>query len=427
VTATAVTGACGDATDCTTLEVTDPTDVRVTPDTDTVCEGESVIFTATATPVGGTFTYVWKHDGVTLGETSDTLTIPSASVADAGEYCVTATATSGACGKDTACATLRVDQRTDAGRLLSQEACPGTDVEFTYATEPSGEEPLSYEWTKQGDPTVLSTEKTLKLTNVQPSDAGTYCVKVTGSGACPPDSTCATLAVTGCSEEFCTFTQGFWGNYGGKFEGFSKEQLLTGGGSDPYNLMATDLVIGVVGFGSLTIPSASWECIIKRLPAGSSPKALLGDDDVTMSGFPTCTASNVSLKNEKFQNVLVGQVIALSLNVRLDPDLLDLGLCNLMTTVPASPGPDGIHGNEDDFPIPGGTPKTVFISQSILDALDNEGLDQTVGGLLELANRALAGLSTGGASVSSINGAVDAINNGFDGCRLLTSCESLPD
>src|SRR5207249_8684287 len=40
----------------------------------------------------------------------------------------------------------------------------------------------------------------------------------------------------------------------------------------------------------------------------------------------------------------------------------------------------------------------------------------------ELANRALAGLPTGGASVADINAGVDAINRGFDACRVLVDC-----
>jgi len=43
----------------------------------------------------------------------------------------------------------------------------------------------------------------------------------------------------------------------------------------------------------------------------------------------------------------------------------------------------------------------------------------TVGGLLDLANIALGGGDTKGASIADINQAVDAINEGFDECRFL--------
>jgi hypothetical protein len=60
----------------------------------------------------------------------------------------------------------------------------------------------------------------------------------------------------------------------------------------------------------------------------------------------------------------------------------------------------------------------------VIDALANLGLPITVGGVLELANRALAAEDTGGASLSEVSGAADAINNGFDECRRLLSCDN---
>jgi hypothetical protein len=48
--------------------------------------------------------------------------------------------------------------------------------------------------------------------------------------------------------------------------------------------------------------------------------------------------------------------------------------------------------------------------------------DGTVKGLLELANRALAGMPVGSASVADVNAAVDAVNRGFDECRMTVNC-----
>jgi hypothetical protein len=221
-----------------------------------------------------------------------------------------------------------------------------------------------------------------------------------------------------CSEVFCTFTQGFWGNAGGKFNGKTTTQLLS-------ELMTTDLVLGKVGARSLTIPAGGGACILARLPAGGSPSALPDFGDQTMTGPPGCSVPMLPLKNGKFQNVFLGQVVTLSLNVRLDLGLPDLGLCNLMTTCAVKPGPDGLVGTEDDVPDPESDKITVMISPTVMSALTTLGLPQTVGGLLELANRALAGQNTGGAGVSAINGAVDAINRGFDECRLLINCLGL--
>jgi hypothetical protein len=85
-----------------------------------------------------------------------------------------------------------------------------------------------------------------------------------------------------------------------------------------------------------------------------------------------------------------------------------------------TPGPDGCIGTADD--VPAGSNETVTIGDSVMDSLAALFLPQTVGGVLELGNRALAGLSTGTATVSEISSAVDSINILFDECRELVDC-----
>jgi hypothetical protein len=71
---------------------------------------------------------------------------------------------------------------------------------------------------------------------------------------------------------------------------------------------------------------------------------------------------------------------------------------------------------------------TWLIPQALIDALSNPTYVADpmhrgkVSGLLDLANRALAGLSTGPVSISNINDAVDSINHGFDECAMLVAC-----
>ncbi len=146
------------------------------------------------------------------------------------------------------------------------------------------------------------------------------------------------------------------------------------------------------------------------------------------------------LKSGKFLNVLLGQTIALSLNVRLDPFLPGFELSETFCTAGLIPGTDGvlgvtpagpdlIIGTADDYTSDDAADmddvQMFEIPASVLEALASEdlGIDSvTVGGLLELANRALAGLDTGGASLPDINKAVDAINRGFDECRIPLAC-----
>ena len=163
---------------------------------------------------------------------------------------------------------------------------------------------------------------------------------------------------------------------------------------------------------------------LTRLPAGGTPTALPNFGDKTLQNPTSCQvpgAVPLPLKREKFENVFLGQTITLGLNLRLDPTLRDLDLTTIGTPVV-------IRGVAYRQFSQGTNITTWLISQTVIDALSNPAFvpDPThrgrVSGLLDLANRALAGQSTGTASLSDINAAVDAINSGFDGCRTLVTC-----
>ena len=174
---------------------------------------------------------------------------------------------------------------------------------------------------------------------------------------------------------------------------------------------------------------ANASCIISVMPAGGTPDCLPDGTQVTING--TCNFPANLLNNGRFNNVLIGQVLALTLNICLDQghgggngncgphnhDLANQTLCTLLVTRPAAPGPDNCLGDDDDIAV--GSQSNFFIPMSVLCALQNLGLPNTVSGLLTLANRALACQPTGGATAAEINQAVDAINEGFDGCRFL--------
>jgi hypothetical protein len=189
-----------------------------------------------------------------------------------------------------------------------------------------------------------------------------------------------------------------------------------------WRLLATDLVLGKTG-RSLTIKQADTGLLIKRMPAGGTA-AKNPAGNYSLAAFP-------AVKNGRFNNVLLGQTVALSLNKRLCAKLPAFILCSEFKTQAVLPGADGLYGTADDALDPGpdnvlGTAddpvQTFTIPVSVLNALANLGLPNTVAGLLELANRALGGWSTGGASLSAINSAADAINRGFDECRALVDC-----
>ena len=176
-------------------------------------------------------------------------------------------------------------------------------------------------------------------------------------------------------EEYCTLTQGFYGNYGGQFNGQSTYDLL-------YSLLSTDLVIGGVG-NTLTITQSDVDCLIGRLPGGGPSKVL--------DGAATCSnpvGIKVHKKHGRFQNTLLAQTITLGLNLRLDGYLGDVML--------------------SDLPF--------SISNPIMNYL---GTGADIDDLYDLANEALADEEIGNISLGSITGALGAINDYFDECNTL--------
>jgi hypothetical protein len=102
--------------------------------------------------------------------------------------------------------------------------------------------------------------------------------------------------------------------------------------------------------------------------------------------------------------VLVGQVVALSLNVWLDPELGSLEL------------PEGIFCTE-------GEPNDVqcfVIPKWVHDRIDPNTVDE----LLNLANDALNG-DVAPAGIGAIYRAVAGINEAFDECRTIVACREV--
>ena len=184
--------------------------------------------------------------------------------------------------------------------------------------------------------------------------------------------------------------------------------------------------MGILGTRSLTIPLSAAQCIDTRLAATGNASALPAFGDKTLQNPTSCQVSGtpaLPLKNGKFDNVLLGQTITLGLNLRLDPTLANLDLTTIGTPVVVR----GVAYRKFCTQS-GGTIQSWLISQALINALSNSTYvpDPThrgkVSGLLDLANRALAGLSTGAVSITDINAAVDSINTGFDECQMLVAC-----
>ncbi len=171
-----VTSDCGDATsNDANLTLNDATVITSQPQDATVCEGDNVTFSVTAT--GSNLTYQWYKSGVAIsGATSANYSLTNVTSADAaGYYCEV----TGDCGTETSnTATLTVNENTAiTTQPQSQDVCEGSDVTFTVVATGSN---LTYQWQKDGSDISGATSDTYTITGVTANDAGSYTCVVSG-------------------------------------------------------------------------------------------------------------------------------------------------------------------------------------------------------------------------------------------------------
>ncbi len=170
-----ISNSCGNITSATAvLTVNTIPVVTDQPDNVTVCSGDNVTFTVTAT--GGDLTYQWRRDGVPVGTNSPTLTLTGVTPAMAGNYTVFI---SNSCGNVTSStAVLKVNTApaiTDQPDNVT--ACSGQNATFTVAAT-GGD--LTYQWKRDGV-NVGTNSPTLTLNNITPANAGNYTVYISNS------------------------------------------------------------------------------------------------------------------------------------------------------------------------------------------------------------------------------------------------------
>jgi hypothetical protein len=177
---------------------------------------------------------------------------------------------------------------------------------------------------------------------------------------------------------------------------------------------AVRVTIGEKGARSLTFSGGSEECIKSNLPDEGTVASLPeGFGDVVIDRA-ACQASP-SLP-AVFSNALLGNTLAMALSFVDEEDLPYAPICATMMTEGLAPGRGPWHGDENDR-------RSVSIAPAVIDALTALHYGTTAGGLLRLANHALAGSADlGGATLDDISSAIAAINDALTGGAFVLSC-----
>ena len=244
------------------------------------------------------------------------------------------------------------------------------------------------------------------------------------------------LTVNNCYRPYCSYTQGFWGNAGGKVN--TCDSLTNGLGTTrilALILKDTTVVIG----DTATSCSDKWRSfsifekdtlnILAVLPAGGPSKKLdvvkgkcNGSDWETKYDTRFTSASGGSMSptirtkksGSTIANTLVGQTMALSFNV-----LFDKGLSSLILEGDTIHTAKSLNCDSGKY-TPAGSPQKHALPATFRAYFSG---NYSVGDLLELANNALSGKyvpSGSEPSLSDLTSALATINEAFDECRLLT-------
>ncbi|WP_415831450.1 HYR domain-containing protein [Flavobacterium terrigena] len=308
-------------------------------------------------------------------------------------------------------------------------SCPSDYTLSSCDQQPVLELPVAYD-NCDGEVSVTAVRSDgLALNDPFPVDE-TITITYSAEDSCGNPASCDfSVFVSPCTgDTHCTYTQGFYGNSGG----MGCSPVLGQVGSQAMMIKAVTNQGGVVNFGSVPNnnyfkllisdingnPNVSANNIYRMLPGGGTPRALSGYN--TYSDSSTWTDNDPLNKSGsqkgKINNVLLAQTMALFFNTENDPTLSGVELQETFAT-----GDVTYCGSNEIVP---GTITVFHIDSDVISYLINQNGAATVSGLYELANKALGGGNISPLNHSKINSAVDAINRGFDECRIQISVPS---
>lgn len=162
-----------------------------------VCEDAPLNFTTTVTGGAGPYSYAWTKDGNPIGTTTANISIPGASLGDAGIYEVTVTDANG-CGAATASISIGVNERPVIGAVSNDgPACEGESIQLS-SSGVTGVGILSYAWTGPND--YSSSDENPLIDPVTLADVGAYTLVVSDESGCSSDPATTTVVVDALPE-----------------------------------------------------------------------------------------------------------------------------------------------------------------------------------------------------------------------------------
>ncbi|HEX6846746.1 MAG TPA: hypothetical protein VF144_07200 [Chitinophagaceae bacterium] len=279
----------------------------------------------------------------------------------------------------------------------------------------------SYQWIIAGEGMILGPTNNSSVT-VDAAMSGSYTLTLETTVNGLQCSSQKTVTVIECVSA-CTYTQGFYHNpkasscYNNSGASLSSsDHMLAAFG------ITSSQVFGNVAnkrFFKLYRTDITNGTIFKMLPGGSSPKSIDIDNKIPFDGAyyddPT-TWSLVPIQptgpqKGKIRNIFLAQTITLWFNIRNSSNLGSISLADdtLVTKATVGCGSNTPIGEATGF----GLPHNIIVYLN-----GNNGYPATINGLFTLANDVLGGVVTN-ISASSINQAVEVVNNAFDECRVL--------
>ncbi len=400
------------------------------------------------------YNYFWTTDGA--GSLSDaTLKNPvyTAAVIDVINqpinFHVTVTHKTTQCASESDCS-VGLTGAAGCPTVETVPVCSGTTNNYNASVPPAANE--TWVWSANNGATINAPNGNQSVSVTAGSTS--FTLKLTKSFANPDldDEICDFEVTVNQCGGFCTYTQGKYGNGSPACDNDG-----TSGTAITYPTVV-DMIKALLGVGGvpnplyiggdgitkprITIPATATAAVLLNasMPGGSTARELWGNCTVE-SPAANCwkyfngstTSTTYITKQGRINNVLLSQTITLGLNMRISSDLPNFAL---QAGTFATAGKVGGCGSTTPKvrscyynPVEPYNLITVneytykSISQTVIDALNCKTYPLTVAGLFHLANDALGNIdgtvgTECGASLSNINNAVSAINEGFDECRV---------